>query len=260
MPTLEDAQKSAFVKLVLIGDSGTGKTGAVAPLVKAGYKVRVWDYDNKIAGGILPMIVKRDCPDKLRNVEYVALRDEYSTAPVTGQGYTGVPKAWPDGLALLEKWTDGSKPKEWGQDTIAVFDSLTFIGEAAFNWISGMNPSVKDPRQWFFNAQKQVDKMLAIISSVHFKCHVIVISHVDWVNRPDGTMKGYPSSIGSALNPYIPTYFENMALCETNSGKRYIRTVPTALVDLKSPAAAFNLASQLPIETGLVDFFKTLRS
>jgi hypothetical protein len=258
MPTLEGAQEQAFTKLIMIGDSGTGKTGALASLVKAGYKLRVWDYDNKLAGGILPIILKRDCPEKLKEVEYVSLRDEYR-AGLTGPAYDGVPKAWAEGLNLLDKWTDGTKPREWGQSTVAVFDSLTFMGDAALNWISAMNPSVKDQRNWYWNAQKGVDKTLAIVSSVHFQCHVVVISHVDWVNRPDGTMKGYPSSVGSALNAYIPSYFENMALCETNSGKRYIRTVPTALVDLKNPAA-FKMAPQLPIETGLADFFKTLRS
>jgi hypothetical protein len=258
MPSLADPNQDSFVKLILIGDSGTGKTGALASLVKAGYRLRVWDYDNKVAGGILPIILKRECPDKLKEVEYVALRDEYR-ATTTGPAYDGVPKAWPEGMALIDKWTDGSKPKDWGPNTIAVFDSITMMGDAAFNWISAMNPSVKDPRQWYGNAQKGVDKMLAIMSSVHFKTNVIAISHVNWVNRPDGTMKGYPSSIGQALDPYIPTYFENMALCETNAGKRYIRVTPTALVDLKSPAA-FKLVPQLPVETGLATFFETLRS
>jgi len=259
MPTLEDAQKQAFVKCVLIGDSGTGTTGALFSLIQANYRLKVWDYDNKIAGGILPLLVKKHCPAKLKDIEYVALRDEYPTAPTTGQGFTGVSKAWPEGLKLLDQWTDGSKPKEWGLDTVAVFDSLTFMGTAAFNWISGMNPSVKDPRQWFYNAQRQVDKTVSTISSVHFKCHVVVISHVNWIDRPDGTMKGYPTAIGKALGPIIPTYFENMALCETVGGKRHIRFTPTALVDLKSPAAAFGLSPQLPIETGLADFFKIVR-
>lgn len=258
MPTLEGAQQQAFIKLLLIGDSGTGKTGALASLVKAGYRLRVLDFDNKLAGGILPIILKKECPERLKDVEYVALRDEYR-ASLDGPGYNGIPRAYAEGLKLLDEWTDKTKPKEWGQDTIFVLDSLTFFGDAAFNWISAMNPSIKDPRQWYGNAQKGVEKMLAILCSTNFHCHVIVISHVNWMNRPDGTMKGYPSSIGQALDPYIPTYFENMALCQTQSGKRYIQTVPTALVDLKNPAA-FKMAPQLPIETGLADFFKTVRS
>src|SRR6516225_5547499 len=98
MPTLEDAQKQAFVKAVMIGDSGTGKTGSLFSLVKSGLKLKVWDYDNKIAGGILPLLIRKYCPEKLKDVEYVALRDEYR-ASLGGPAYDGVPKAWSEGLA-----------------------------------------------------------------------------------------------------------------------------------------------------------------
>jgi hypothetical protein len=258
MPTLEGAQQAAFIKLILIGDSGTGKTGALASLVKSGYRLHVLDFDNKLAGGILPILLKRDAPEKLKEVDYVALRDEFRATPA-GPVVDGVPKAYAEGLKLMDKWTDGSVPKQWGQETIFVLDSLTFFADGAFNWARAMNPSAKDPRQWFYTAQQGVENTLALLCSVHFQTHVVVISHVNWMNRPDGTMKGYPSAVGQALGPTIPAYFENMALCETNAGKRYIRTTPTALVDLKNPAA-FKMAPQLPIETGLADFFKTLRS
>jgi len=83
------------------------------------------------------------------------------------------------------------------------------------------------------------------------------------VERPDGTTKGYPKAIGSAISPTIPTYFNSVALCEiTGVGattKRVVRTVSTALIEcLKSPAT--DLAPQLPVETALADFFKKVRS
>ena len=57
MPSLKGANLSAVTKLLLIGDSGTGKTGALAPLIKKGYRVRILDMDNKIANGILPQVL-----------------------------------------------------------------------------------------------------------------------------------------------------------------------------------------------------------
>lgn len=259
MATLETAQASASVKMILIGDSGTGKTGALASLVKADYRLKVWDYDNKIAGGILPILIRRDCPDKLKNVEFESLRDNLK-ASAAGPILDGVPQAYTRGLALFDKWTDGTVPKTWNDGkTIVVVDSLTFLSDAAFNWAKGMNPSAKDPRQWFYTAQNAVEDTLALLTASSFAPHVIVISHVSWQDRPDGTMKGYPSSVGKALGPTIPAYFENMALCQIMAGKRIVQTVPTALVDLKNPAA-FKMAPSLPIETGLADFFKTIRS
>ena len=57
MPTLVAPDKTTLVKVACICDSGGGKTGALASLVKAGYHLRILDYDNKIAGGILPRVL-----------------------------------------------------------------------------------------------------------------------------------------------------------------------------------------------------------
>jgi hypothetical protein len=99
---------------------------------------------------------------------------------------------------------------------------------------------VKDKRQIFYNAQQAAESVLGLLSSESFQTNVIVISHVRWVDRPDGTTKGYPSAIGGALSPQIPAYFNSVALA-TSSGsgdkvKRTIQTAPTALIDLKNPA------------------------
>lgn len=121
-----------------------------------------------------------------------------------------------------------------------------------------MNPSAKDPRQWFYAAQQAIEATLALLTASSFNTNVLVIAHVDYQSRPDGTMKGYPTSVGKALGPTIPAYFENMALCHIVGGKRMVQTLPTALVDLKNPAA-FKMAPSFPVETGLADFFKTVK-
>lgn len=260
MPTLDLLVTKPFVKLLLVGDSGTGKTGALYPLIEDGYKLKVLDYDNKIAGGILPILIRSKCPDKLKNVDVQVLRDQLK-ASALGPIVDGLPQAFVKGMELMDKWPDGTMPKAWGvndPDVIFVLDSLTFMSDAAFAWARGMNPSAKDPRQWFYTAQQAVEGVIALLTSAKMECNVIVIAHVDWQNRPDGTMKGYPTTVGRALGPTIPAYFENMALCQTMAGKRTIQTAPTALIDLKSPAA-FKLVPTMPQETGLRDFFKTLR-
>lgn len=259
MPVLSAPNKAAITKLLLIGDSGTGKTGALAALAAAGYKVHILDVDNKVATGILPVIMHDKYPSLMGNIDFEAVRDKMK-ASALGPIVDGMPQAYPKALALMDKWADGTKPGEWGPDHVFVLDSLTFFSDSAFNWARAMSPSAKDPRQWFYTAQQGVENTLALLTSAAFNTNVIVISHVTWVDRPDGTMKGYPSSVGKALGPTIPAYFDNMALCQTAAGgKRTIQTVPTALVDLKNPAS-FKMAPTLPIETGLADFFKTLRS
>lgn len=258
MPTLEGTpNERPITKLLLIGDSGTGKTGALASLIKSGVRTRILDFDNKIAGGILPILVRRDCPDKLKDVQFEPLRDNFK-ASALGPIIDGQATAFTRGLSLLDKWSDGTEPKKWGPDHLLVLDSLTFFSDAAYNWAKGMNPSAKDPRQWFYTAQQVVENTLVMLTSANFNTNVIVIAHVSYQNRPDGTMKGYPASVGQALGPTIPAYFENMALTHVVGGKRLIQTVPTALIDLKNPAA-FKMGQSYPVETGLAEFFTIIK-
>ena len=46
MGKLSAISATAPIKLLYIGDSGSGKTGSLASLVKDGYKIRILDYDS----------------------------------------------------------------------------------------------------------------------------------------------------------------------------------------------------------------------
>ena len=249
--------------MLLIGDSGSGKTGALTSLVEAGYRLRVLDFDNGL-DSLVAQIHQR-CPEKVSNVEFFTLRDKYKGSP-TGPILDGMPTAFTKGIQLLDRWKDGDldlgKPSEWGEDDVVVIDSLTFLSEAAFNWAQAMNPSAKDRRQIYGAAQEAVENVISLLTGSNMKPNVVVIAHVKYMDRPDGTQKGYPTSIGNALSPKIPAYFNNVVLCETQgfgaSIKRLLRIQTTALVDTKSPAS-FKLAPTLPLESGLADFFKANR-
>lgn len=257
MPALTAPDKHSITKLLLIGDSGTGKTGALFALAEAGYKVHILDMDNKVATGILPVISKGK-PEAMARIDFEACRDKYK-ASALGPIIDGQPKAYAQALGLMDKWTDGSKPADWGPEHVFVLDSLTFYGDAAYEWAKGMNPSAKDPRQWFYTAQSAIEDSLALLTAKSFNTNVIVISHISWQERAEGSLKGYPSSVGKALGPKIPSYFDNMAQCELVGGKRSIRFLPTAMIDLKTPVASLITGPQ-PIESGLASFFKLLRS
>jgi hypothetical protein len=256
MPILSSLTASQVIKLLLIGDSGTGKTGAIASLVAAGYRVRMLDFDNGWES--LAAAVQRTCPDKIDNVEVESLRDKYKTTPA-GPVVDGMPKAFSRAANLLDKWTDGSKPGEWGPGYILVWDSLTFSGDAAYDWADALNPGAKDKRQIFYEAQKTVGAMLALLTGPAFNTNVIVTSHIRYMDLPDGTKKGFPTAVGSALGPEIPRFFNSFAACVRElGGKRTIKTDGTATLDLKNPKS-FDMDKTLPIETGLATFFETLR-
>lgn len=259
MPKLGDHHSGKITKLIFLGDSGTGKTGALVSLVAAGYKLHILDFDNGL--DVLKEFAKRECPANLNNVDYETVRDKIKASSI-GPIVDGIPKALVRSLNLLNKWSDDTVPAQWGPDHIMVIDSLTGLGNAAFEWAKGMNPSSKDPRQWYHQAQQAVGNVLSLLTSEAFNANVIVIAHVQLVEQGDGSQRGYAYTIGKALGPMVPTYFNTMVLAKTSGSganvKRIIQTVPTALIDLKNPAP-FKIEKELPLGSGLATIFNNLK-
>lgn len=259
MPPLSEHHSSKFVKMIYIGDSGTGKTGSLASLAAAGYQIRILDLDNGV--DILAKYVRKECPDKLSAIQYETRRDKYKITP-GGAMVDGSPKAFVQAMELLTKWSDGTVPATWGENTIFVLDSLSALGKAAFEWAKGMNPTSKDPRQWYATGQKALEDVLSNITGEAFATNVIIISHVQLQELPDGSIKGYTNALGKAMGAVIPRYFNTLLLAESSgsgeSVRRHIRTVPTGMIDLKS-SAPFKLDKSYPLGTGLATIFAKLK-
>src|SRR5262245_38973356 len=140
MPSLANHQSSEFTKLLLMGDSKSGKTGALASLVPK-FKLRILDFDNGLDA--LAQIVRRDNPGSLEGIEFRTLRDKFKSSPL-GPIVDGTPTAFVDALRMLDHWKYGNvdlgKPSEWGSDTILVLDSITFMSDAAFRFREPLVP------------------------------------------------------------------------------------------------------------------------
>jgi hypothetical protein len=251
MPTLAKPSSNTLVKLLLIGDSGTGKTGALASLVKAGFHLRIIDMDNKVAGGILPQLLTTD--EERSRVQFVSLRDKFKIGPA-GPIPDGTPKAFSDAMKAMEKWPDdGTDPAKWGPTHVLVLDTLTFLATAAYDWAKAMNPTAKEPRTWFYTAQQQIEDVVSLLTNGAFATNVIVTSHITYQALTEGTTKGFPSSIGKAIGPKLPGFFEHMGVVN----QKKISFIPTAFIDSKTPLLSVTAA--FPRETGLADFFAAAR-
>jgi len=260
MTTLADHKSSDFVKLIFIGHSGAGKTGALTPLVEAGYELRIIDLDSGLDA--LVNHVSEVNPKLLSSVEFESFRDRVKMT-ASGPAVIGSPKAYVQTLNALEKWpADGSDPAKWGARRVLVIDSLTNLGRAAFQWAKAANPTSKDPRQWYKTAQDLLEDLIANVTSDAFETNVIIISHIELIET-NGTYKGFASSIGKALGPKIPRFFNTMLLSETvGSGKnvkRRIKTLPTGLIDLKNPAP-MKIEAEYDISDGLIKIFNILKA
>jgi len=260
MPSLSQHQSASITKLLLMGDSGTAKTGSLVSLVKAGYKLRILDFDNGLDA--LVHQIRAQCPEKLDNVSFITLRDKLKSGPL-GTIVDGQPKALKTAMDLLDKWKlpdeDLGIPATWGEDTVVVIDSLTMMSECAFRWATALNPGAKDNRQIYGAAQSLVEGIIALLTAESFATNVIVIAHTKYLERPDGTTKGFPTAVGNALSPKIPAYFNSVAWTTTGPGnRRQIQTTSTALIDLKNPSVS--MPPTMDLNTGLATFFETVRA
>lgn len=264
MPKASQHPSSKFARLLVMGPSGTGKTGSLLSLLQAGYQVSVIDMDNGMDW--LVNKLRTSHPELLDKLDYQTFKDKYKLTSA-GPQYSGVPNAYTKAIQALEKWDDGTIPSQWGPDRVLVLDSLTFFGNSAYNWKDALNPTVKDKRQIYGNAQEAVADILDAVTSPDFQTNVIVFTHVRWITVTDDkgnetVVKGGPSSIGAALMDRIGTYFNTVGLAESvgqgSSVRRQIRFTPTGLIDLKNAAVGMP-DTPLPLSTALADFFKAAK-
>lgn len=267
MPSLAAHQSNDFTKVLLLGDAKSGKTGSLVSLVKAGYKLRILDLDNLL--DILSFLIKKECPDKIGNVEFRTLRDKRKMS-AAGPIIDGTPKAFVETIKMLDHWkykdpsgdVDLGKPAEWGPDCILVLDSLSRFCDAAYDFREPLTPKGRsgesDPRMTYGDAQDAVENTLALMTSEAFRTNVIVICHGQYMELADKTTKIFPQGVGKALSPKIPQYFPTYIRYKNQGGKRTIQTVSDPMIDLANPNPTA-VAKEYPVETGLAEIFAALR-
>jgi hypothetical protein len=257
MPSLADHHSSSVVKLLNIGESGSGKTGSLASLARAGYNLWVLDYDN---GLDIVANALRDDPAALARVHFETLRDVVIPSP------NGLPKVKSPVSAYKSA---GKVLAEWKADTfterdVLVLDTLTTFSDAAFNEALALagrlnqRPQLQD-YGWLADSVKLFIEM---ITAPELNCHVIVNTHVRYLSGEADTeiMRGLPNAKGQEISRTISRYFNTVALTRTvGSGpaaKRVISTKPQGVVEVK--ASNPKVKDTYPIETGLAQLFEDL--
>lgn len=272
MAALDDHQGSSAAHILCVGSNGSGKTGALVSLARAGYWLRILDFD----GGteIIKQLLKDDPQEVRDRVDIETFVDKY--APQIGSGaLRPIPScnAFEKGMQCATKWPEtkhgpSGSPLTWGTDTILATDSLTYMGRAAQNHVAKMKGKLAslDPKDMhpsqpdWGDAMGLQENFCAMMMGLN--CHVIVNAHVTFLTQEGETaQEGFPSALGSKLPPKIGGYF-NSTLYFTKEGfgqnkKQIIRTKGNTLVNTKTPAPG-KVQDTYPLETGLADYFKAL--
>lgn len=277
MGKLSDTSSRPFAKLMLIGPSKVGKSSALACLAKAGYRLNILDVDCKVPGSYLHTLLKDD-PASLERVSFMQFRDVYNSDG-TPRGKPGA-TPYDEARKTMDKWEDGTSPREWGHEGVYVIDTLNLLSTMAFNASQIMNPNWREGRLHYKGAQLAINGFIGSLFSDYFTTNVIITSHIKeialerkYVNKTDAKgnvttefapvagspVKQFPSTIGEALSKEIAVYSNELYRMEvTGAGaamKREIVTRSDAKMDMGS---GLKLPPRISAEDGLLTIFKEL--
>lgn len=289
---LSQHQSANITKMILIGERGTGKSGSLISLVKAGYKLHILDFDNGIDVLVNLIRAEPNAAELFDRVDYFTITDRFKN--LGGKAVPINSDVWPRAMAKMSSWSnktdtikgikdgkpanlplppdqvyDYGDPANWGPEHILVIDSLTFLCNASMRQVLKLNNRPAGPvyeSDWN-EAQKAVEDFLSWVYAEQFNTNVIVTAHIDYQTEGKGDAKAVvrvvPQALGRKLGPKVGGYFNSM-LEVRRSGvgtalKRSIHTVPAGMLELKNPAPT-KVKASYDISTGLADFFAAVRS
>lgn len=227
-PSIETSALSGC-KIMLVGDSGTGKTTSLLTLLEAGLEVFVIATEPGYS-------VLYDKPNSKLHVMYskpsygdmsTLLQSAKNTASMT---YDGLSKQQDptrsannrfvpllQGLMQFKDDRSGElfgNAGTWGTDRALVIDSFSGLCEAVMSMVVGMRPVVALPE--YQVAQKQAYALIQQIC-YDFRCHFVLISHAEReTDEVNGGSKIMAQGIGKKLAPQLPKIFDDVVLTVRN--------------------------------------------
>lgn len=293
-------------KILMIGDQGEGKTGAKAALIALGYKLRMIDTDRgfKILRSLLTdshypyaeYIKKAGIdltePGRISCIPIDVPFDLVDQTRRDPQGRTQVIQnvlqptsaaAWTQVASLLREWKDGEtnlgSVKDWDNDCILDFDTMSTLAEIAKYWVQDLNGHlgalIDDHGRDTGGAQEMIMRLMSMVTSSQLACNVIITGHIRRIDMSNDVPqsveqrlrekksvdpKGFPAVIGQAVSPYIGKKFNDQFIVKRSGdgagAERRIYTVPTDNVNAKNSVW---LEDSYPLSTGLAEIFTALR-
>ncbi len=282
MPKLSEHPSAKRTTILLVGDSGAGKTATLSGLLAAGQRLFVADFDNGL-DSVRAFLHDASAADHLI---YETLVDPIDFDPVNGMPKPkGSPTAFPGFVRLMKSWKDGSEdygpPESWRPDDWLVIDSLSGLSRAALiytTWKAGRSGKRRRIQDWG-DAIERVEGVLQAVQ--HLPCNVLITAHLlrltpdeepdddelppgaggkRMARLPESMMLRYPAALGQKLPPRIGAYFNIVLQAKrVGHGKAasfVIRTVPDEDVEVKVPVPK----GTLPVEVPNTDLWKIVEA
>lgn len=275
MTSLADHSVSTTTKLIVIGDSGVGKTGALASLAAEGYKLWLIDTDNGV--DTLSTVLRDGLRYKGVDLNLVNFRTITNEFKMFGGKMISKADGWTKFQQTLTSWDQVAKPVlkpgdvviPWvyslGSNDIIVVDSLTGLANLAMDAvlsIQGRLGSTPHQGDWR-DGQDYIKNALRLLTAEQVKANLIINAHIEYIKTEETEAeRGYPATLGRALSPKIGAFFNSVLYLKRHgvgsTAKREFFTEPQGVVEVKN-SAPFSVKKTYSIETGLADFFRDVR-
>jgi hypothetical protein len=248
------------------GEPKTGKTGALASLLDAGYRVILADWDGNPDSARL----NTSHPENLHVVSFQDDLDVNDKGELVRLNRISAVRQFTKFLVRGNE--ELGPPSSWDPErTVLACDSGSAMADSAMALAVRLNES-KDGRVIYQLVQDEISDVLHLFKKL--PCHRVMICHLKLIapkgeERSDSELqkqikreiadlqetKFYPNFPGRQLSMTCARLFSTAVLFEVNRGKRMIRTQP---VDGYTIGVPVKVEDRLPIETGLADLFKAL--
>jgi hypothetical protein len=229
-----------------MGRSASGKTGALAMLANAGYRIMLHDFDQN--SRVITNYLKPDHAKIYRQI--------YGVARLTNNGMLDTGKAVQKQavaelnrfVAQLKHWQTETEDlgtwDTWTAHDIVVVDSSTFMARmlqlAAYE-----HPKANaDERAIYKYAGEFQTKILNDLCSDANNASVILTAHLQQVGEKDSqgniisNLENIPTGVGVAAAKTIPSFFTDIWEIQVNAGgKRVIQTAATNKTPLRASSA-----------------------
>ena len=253
MPKFSDAKLPP--RILICGEPAAGKTGSLAQLANAGYRLMIHDFDSNLR--VIGSYLK---PDAHADV-YVST---YAAAKITNTNlFAGTGVAGTQALnelrrftKMLEHWKvpdgeDLGPSTSWTPNDVVVIDSGTFLGELLLLAAKEDPETKRDDRSLYNVAGRYYGAILDHLTGAKVGASVIVLTHLmqtgdkDEQGKITGRQRDIPVGVGEKFSKKMQTYFSDIWHLEVDrAGGRVFKTAATNSASLRTSAPTLIKASE----------------
>jgi hypothetical protein len=254
-------------RVLMMGESTAGKTGSIAQLANAGYRILLHDFDSN--SRVIGNFLDKGAADNIYIKTYDVARLTNTGILDAGQAVTKAAVAqMNDFYKMLQHWKteteDLGPSKDLTANDVIVIDSATFLGELLL-LASPAHPEANKhtPTQyriagaWYRNVLNQLTSTLTG-ASVLVLAHIMQTGDKDDQGRIIGKARDIPIGIGEKMSKTMTNYFTDVWQLEVQrDGSRRINTAATDRIPLRT-SRPNTISKQEPFD--LASLFSRLRT